>query len=105
MDIGKRLISLRKKKGKTATEIAKVLNLSQSGYSRYENNKSDIPLQYLFKILEHLELSPADFFEYDSPKYTSKEIELIENYRSLSEYDQAVINTMATMLKSRPNKK
>lgn len=101
MDIGKRLISLRKRK-KSAKEIAAVLNLSQPGYSRYENNKSDIPLQYLFKILDYLGYSIADFFEYKEEHFSDEDIELIKNFRTLDQYDQAVIHSMITLMNKRP---
>ena len=34
----------------TQTEIAKILNMSQTGYSKYETGENDIPTEILIKL-------------------------------------------------------
>ena len=45
-----RLRELRKEKGWTQAEIAKMLNMSQNGYSKYETGENDIPTKILIKL-------------------------------------------------------
>ena len=45
-----RLRDLRLEKNKLQNEIAKILNISTSGYSLYEIEKRDIPTEYLVKL-------------------------------------------------------
>lgn len=45
-----RLKELREDKDFTQTEIAKFLNMSQTGYSKYEVGTNDIPTEVLKKL-------------------------------------------------------
>ncbi len=51
----KRLRDLREDKDLTQTDIAKILGMSQTGYSKYETGENDIPTQILIKL--------ADFYD------------------------------------------
>lgn len=44
----KRIRDLREDKDLTQTEIAKILNITQRTYSRYENDERQIPTEILF---------------------------------------------------------
>lgn len=46
----KRIIELRKERGLNQTQIAKELNMSQTGYSKYETGENDIPTTVLIKL-------------------------------------------------------
>ena len=50
------------------TEIAKVLGMSQTGYSKYETGENDIPTQILIKLARYYNTS-IDFLlgETDTP--------------------------------------
>ena len=48
--IGKNLKSLRKQSKKTQSEIAKVLNTSQSAYAHYENALNLIPTNFIYSL-------------------------------------------------------
>lgn len=50
-----RLKDLRDDEKLTQTDIAKILNMSQTGYSKYETGENDIPTQILIKL--------ADFYK------------------------------------------
>lgn len=41
-----RLKELRKDKGLTQSEVAKIINTTQSQYGKYENNKANISLKF-----------------------------------------------------------
>ena len=51
----KRIRDLREDADMTQSEIAKMLGMSQTGYSKYETGENDIPTQILIKL--------ADFYK------------------------------------------
>lgn len=57
MDTSKRIIELRQKKGMRQSEMALTLNLSQSSYSRIENNAENLTIEQLEKIAVALDVS------------------------------------------------
>ena len=46
----KRLKELREDKDLTQSQIAKYLNMSQTGYSKYETGENDIPTKILIEL-------------------------------------------------------
>ncbi len=55
-----RIRSLREDKDLTQTQIAKVLNMSQTGYSQYEIGKNDIPTKILIELSQFYKV-PVDY--------------------------------------------
>ncbi len=53
----RRIKDLREDKDLNQTEIAKVLGMSQTGYSKYETGENDIPTSILIKLAEFYETS------------------------------------------------
>ena len=53
----KRLRELREDRDKTQTEIAKILGMKQSQYSRYENGIRDLPLDSLITLAKYYGVS------------------------------------------------
>jgi transcriptional regulator with XRE-family HTH domain len=51
----RRIRDLREDNDLTQTQIAKMLGMSQTGYSKYETGENDIPTQVLIKL--------ADFYK------------------------------------------
>ena len=51
----RRIRDLREDNDLTQTQIAKMLGMSQTGYSKYETGENDIPAQVLIKL--------ADFYK------------------------------------------
>lgn len=47
-----RLRDLREDADMTQTQVAKYLQMSQTGYSKYETGENDIPTQVLIKLAE-----------------------------------------------------
>ena len=60
-DIVKRLVSVRKERGYTQTEMAEKLNITQVQYGRYESGKSDLSLTKFIELLKILDINIADF--------------------------------------------
>lgn len=52
-----RIRELREDHDLTQTQIAKILNMSQTGYSQYEIGKNDIPTLILIKLSEYYHTS------------------------------------------------
>ena len=63
-----RIRDLRQDRDMNQTEIAKVLGMSQTGYSKYETGENDIPTQILIKLARYYNTS-IDFLlgETDTP--------------------------------------
>ena len=53
----KRIRDLREDKDLTQTELAKMLGMSQTGYSKYETGENDIPTSILIQLSRFYEVS------------------------------------------------
>ena len=53
----KRLRDLREDSDLNQTQIAKMLGMSQTGYSKYETGENDIPTQILIKLAHFYDTS------------------------------------------------
>ncbi len=52
-----RLRNLREDKDLNQTQIAKILGMSQTGYSKYETGENDIPTSILIKLSRYYTVS------------------------------------------------
>ena len=52
-----RIRDLREDKDMNQTQMAKILGMSQTGYSKYETGENDIPTQILIKLANFHETS------------------------------------------------
>ena len=52
-----RIRDLREDRDMTQTDIAKVLEMSQTGYSKYETGENDIPTNILIKLAKFYKTS------------------------------------------------
>ena len=64
-----RIRDFREDKDITQTQVAKILGMSQTGYSKYETGENDIPTAILIKLARFYETS-VDYLlgETDNPK-------------------------------------
>ena len=53
----KRIKDLREDNDKKQTEIANMLGMSQTGYSKYETGENDVPTQILIKLARYYNTS------------------------------------------------
>ena len=65
----KRIRDLREDRDMNQTQIAKMLGMSQTGYSKYETGENDIPTAILIKLSRYYGVS-IDYIlgETDNPK-------------------------------------
>ena len=52
-----RLQDLREDHDLTQTQVAKLLNMSQTGYSKYETGENDVPTQVLLQLADYYHTS------------------------------------------------
>lgn len=52
-----RLRDLREDNDMNQTQVAHLLNMSQTGYSKYETGENDVPTLVLIKLAEHYHTS------------------------------------------------
>ena len=52
MPVYPRLRDLREDSDRNQTDLAKLLGMSQTGYSKYETGENDIPTQILIKLAD-----------------------------------------------------
>ncbi len=65
----KRIRDLREDKDLNQTEVAKMLGMSQTGYSKYETGENDIPTEILIKLAKFYDVSVDYILERtDNPK-------------------------------------
>lgn len=67
----KRIRDLREDRDLNQTQIAKIIGMSQTGYSKYETGENDIPTLILIKLSRFYDVS-IDYLlgETDNPKRT-----------------------------------
>ncbi|MBQ4645271.1 MAG: helix-turn-helix transcriptional regulator [Clostridia bacterium] len=53
----KRIRDLREDKDMNQTQVAKMLGMSQTGYSKYETGENDIPTTILIKLADFYDVS------------------------------------------------
>ena len=63
IDIGKQITAIRKKKGWSSYQLSLNSGISNSVLIRIEKSEREAKLNTLLKIIEGLELSPAEFFK------------------------------------------
>lgn len=65
----KRIRELREDKDLNQTQVAKILGMSQTGYSKYETGENDIPTEILIKLANFYNVSVDYILELtDNPK-------------------------------------
>lgn len=53
----KRIRNLREDKDLNQTQVAKYLEMSQTGYSKYETGENDLPTEVLIKLADFYDVS------------------------------------------------
>ncbi|HHV8181851.1 TPA: helix-turn-helix transcriptional regulator [Streptococcus pneumoniae] len=85
-----RLKKLRKEKGLTQADLAKVLNTNQSQYGKYENGKTNLSLENAQILSEYFGVSIAYLLGYEENSTVNKPnatilIELVKELSFISE--------------------
>lgn len=107
MGIGKRIREARMKKGYTQAELSKILNVTPSAITNYENDVSHPKEEILVKIFDTLEVEPNFLFQDSFTKSDflcfSNEQEHIKKYRSLEALDKKAVDGLLNTLTERNN--
>lgn len=53
----KRLKDIREDRELTQAKVAKILNMKQQQYARYESGKNEIPFEYIIKLAKYYDVS------------------------------------------------
>lgn len=53
----RRIRDLREDKDLNQTQVAKILGMSQTGYSKYETGENDLPTAILIKLADYYDVS------------------------------------------------
>ncbi len=69
----RRIRDLREDKDLNQTQVAKILGMSQTGYSKYETGENDLPTAILIKLADFYDVS-VDYLlnRTDEPKMNKK---------------------------------
>ncbi len=83
MNYGINLKALRERNGKTSVSMAKLINVSDSLYSRYEKEKQSIPLKHLITLCDYFNVSLDYIFNFTNNRQyknikTNYDIDLIK---------------------------
>ena len=75
----RRLRDLREDNDLSQTEVARILNMSQTGYSKYETGENDIPTRVLIELADFYQTSVDYLLERTNqktayPKKTNKKV-------------------------------
>jgi transcriptional regulator with XRE-family HTH domain len=86
------LVTTRKKKGFTQTDMAEKLNITQVQYSNYESGKSDLSLSKFLELLKILDINIADFSDEEN-KSKEEVLTFIEKQEQILKKLKDKINT------------
>ncbi len=89
MNYGAKLKELRERIGLSLIDISKILNISDSLYSRYEKENQTIPIKHLNTLCNYYDVSLDYIFEFNNEKkYNNsiKEIDLIKSGNRLKNW-------------------
>ena len=76
MNYGENLKSLRERVGLNLKQTAKLIDVSDSLYSRYEKEKQTIPLKHLIVLCDYFEVSLDYIFNFNNTNYKN----ILKNY-------------------------
>jgi len=107
MEIYKRIKDLREDRDLKQSEIAKILNTTQSYYAQYENGKRQIPFERMVDIAEFYDVSldyiagrTNDKKGLSKSTMSPRETEIIKKFRCLNEQRKGeVIGTINLLFK------
>ena len=63
--VGNNIKQARKFKGLTQTKVAKLLNMTQQQYSRFENGVFELNYNQIFQICKLLNTTPNEIFDFE----------------------------------------
>jgi transcriptional regulator with XRE-family HTH domain len=104
-----RLSELRKNKKETQDQLASLIGVERSTYSRYETGTSEMTLKTILTLSNHFDVSlDYLFFKSNIPNYNNFDLSNIEaklllNFKKFNSNEQENILKMIEMMKPNPN--
>ena len=77
---GKRIKELRKRRGYSQEQLAEMLGIAQNTLSKIELGENFLTADTLEKLINALEVSPTELFDFEHHKEQVNLLEDIENY-------------------------
>lgn len=98
MNLGEKLLSLRKKKGLSQEEVADILHVTRQTISKWETNQSMPDFDKVVPICDLYEISTDELFK-DGVVSVDGEIDTVEDTYSIEHtYKRALFTTIAVVL-------
>ena len=76
----RRLRELREDRDLTQSQISKILNMSQTGYSKYETGENDVPTKILIELAKYYNVSVDYILELtdETKSYSKNQKKILE---------------------------
>lgn len=99
VDFNQRLRQLRKEKGLKQHELAKFLDMSPTGYNKYETGAVEPGIQTLLKLAQFFNVSVDYLIGYTDDRNNT---EVFDMYKKLDEFDKILFsNLLARFIKNK----
>lgn len=99
--VSKRIRTLRKEQKLSQEKLSEMAGLGIKYIHNIENKEYGIQIDTLEKIIKALEITPSEFFNFDSPQQSSQIRELIINIEKIPKSKQdEIILALNTLLKN-----
>ena len=94
-----RLKELRLRQNKQQGEVAKDLNMSQTGYSHYETGRTQPNIEMIIKLADYFHVTIDNLLEHDVPylmdksEFTKQQQEVIDQITELNDTQCILVKT------------
>lgn len=99
--LGKRVIELRKKKGFSQSDLAKIVGISYAQVGRYETKGAQPPAEVLKKLADALDTTVDFLISGNSDEKAAsalKDAELLQQFRAVEQMDEEDKNTVKKLI-------
>jgi len=110
MKLGDSLKKLRESKGYTQQQMAELIHVHRSGYSKMENNQQDIPVDCLIHIAKNFGMTVDDVIYFGERSSIPNEISVedkavLEQLQLINELDKEEKNILLKLIETFVSKK
>lgn len=106
MRVGMKLRDARKERGMKVEEAAELMGVAVPTVTRWENGSIDIPSSALFKYIEVLGMTPAEFFgDSEEPGVTTRAAHLANGAKELPPEAEKEIEQLIEYIRHKYSKK
>lgn len=94
IDVGNKILELRKSSGLSAKKLAEMVDLHPSQITKIEKGESKPSLDALFRICDALNISLAEFFAETSVQLSQEQQQLLNNSKEMTDEQIEIINKL-----------